>query len=88
MIIEDIPRCVKNNIKDSVKPMSIENAMKISTIAVHLINKPICGKNYNEFSFSILRKCTNYFNVIKLEATLIKHYKPKLYKQIIFLLNG
>ena len=57
------------------------NAMKRSAIAEHLINNRICGKNYNESSFSILRKCVNYFDVIKLQAILIKLYKPKLCKQ-------
>ena len=56
------------------------NAMKRSAIAEHLINNRICGKNYNESSFSILRKCMNYFDLIKLEAILIKLYKPKLCK--------
>ena len=38
-------------------------------------------KKYNESTFSILRKSFNYFDVIKLETTLIKLLKPKLCKQ-------
>ena len=61
------------------KPMRIAttNEMKRSAIAEHLIKNPICGKNYNESSFSILKKCINCFYMIKLdEAILIKLYKP------------
>ena len=54
----------ENYIKNPVTPMSIAttNAIKRSAIAVHLINNPVCGNNYNESSFSILRKCFNYFD--------------------------
>ena len=44
------------------------NAMKRFAGAEHLKSNRICGNNYNEFSFSILRKCMNYFDVIELEA--------------------
>ena len=60
--------------------IATSNVMKKSAITEHLIN-PDCAKNYNECSFNILRKCTNWFDLMKLEAILIKIYKPKLCKQ-------
>ena len=58
------------------------NAIKISATSEHLINNNVYGKNYNESSFRILRKCFNYFlNVINLEAFLIKVFKPKCWNQ-------
>ena len=61
------------------------NAMKRCARAEHLINNPICGKNYNESSFSILRKCMNYLDVIKLEAILNKLYKPNFENKTILI---
>ena len=57
------------------------NAMKRSVTPEHLIKNPVCRKNYNKSCFSFLRKYTSYLDVIKLEAILIKLYKPKLCKQ-------
>ena len=61
--------------------IAITNELKISGIADHQISNPNCGKNYNEYRFSILRKCMNQFDFIKLEAILIKLNTPKLCKQ-------
>ena len=61
--------------------IATSNAMKRSSIAEYLISNLICAKNYNESSLSMLRKCMNYCNLIKLEATLIKLDKPELCKQ-------
>ena len=41
-------------------------------------------KKYNELVFSILKKCFNYFDVIKLDAILIKPLKLTLCKQKYF----
>ena len=58
--------------------------MKRSAISEHLINDPMCGKNYKESGFSILSKSMNYCDLIKLEAVLIKLYKREFCKQNYF----
>ena len=82
-IKEHVPKCVREHIKNSPKTTSIAtlNAMNRSSIAEHLIKNPICGKNFNDSSFKILRSNTNNFDLIKIEAIYIHLNKPKLCKQ-------
>ena len=61
--------------------IAITNELKISDITKHQISNPNYGKNYNEYWLSILIKCMNYFDFIKLEVILIKLYTHKLCKQ-------
>ena len=58
--------------------------MKRSLIAEHLINSSNCGKNRDETRFKILRKCSNMFDLTKLEAILVHLYKSKLNKHNVF----
>ena len=57
--------------------------MKRLFIAGRLINSPNYRKNYDKTKFKILRKCTNFFDLIKLEI-LIHLYKHKLNKHKVF----
>ena len=82
-IKEHIPKCVSDHISNQPKSISIEtsNAMKRSSISVHLIKNSIWGKSYNEIKFRILRSCNYFFDLIKIEAIYINFNKPKLCKQ-------
>ena len=82
-IKEHVPKCVREHIKNSPKTTSIAtlNAINRSSIAEHLIKNPICGKNFNDSSFKILRSTANNFDLIKIEAIYIHLNKPKLCKQ-------
>ena len=74
---------MREHIKNSPKTTNIAtlNAINRSSIAEHLIKNPICGKNFNDSSFKILRSSTNNFDLIKIEAIYIHLNKPKLCKQ-------
>ena len=82
-IKQHVPKCVENFIQNPVelKSTAIKKAMNRSVISAHLVNNPTCGKSYNESRFSILRKCFNKYDLIKLETILIKINKPKFNKQ-------
>ena len=58
--------------------------MNKSVTSEYLVNNPTCGKSYNESRFSILRKCYNKYDLIKLEAVLIEINRLKLNKQKYF----
>ena len=55
-----------------LKSTAIKNAMNRSVILEYLVNYPKCGKNNNESRFRLLRKCYNNYDLIKLEAILMK----------------
>ena len=57
--------------------------MKRLSIGKHLVNIPNCANNIDKTKFKILRKCTNFFDLIKLEI-LIHLYKHKLNKHKVF----
>ena len=57
------------------------NAIKRSSISEHLVKNSVCGNNYREMRFKILRSCTYNFDLIKVEAIYIHLNKPKLCKQ-------
>ena len=56
-----------------------KNAMKVSTIAEHLINNPVCTKSYSEESLSKLRK---YWKVFDLINIIIKFIHKPILKQV------
>ena len=65
------------------KPMIIRsafmNAIKRLSIAEHLIKNPNCADHYEEFNFKILRQCSTFSDLIKLEEETSFHLnKPKL----------
>ena len=70
-------------IKDEkeVKSIAVENAMKKSAIAEHLVNNPSCGKKFAVSNFSVMRQCSNTLELIRLEAILIHLDKPNLCKK-------
>ena len=82
-IKEHVPKCITSYISDRKDKMSaaVKNAMKKSSIAEHLVNNPSCGNNFEISNFSILRKCSNIIDLIKLEAILIHLVKPNLCKK-------
>ena len=55
--------------------------MNRSVISEHLVHNLTCGKSYNKSRFRILSKCYYNYDLIKLEAILIKINKPILNKQ-------
>ena len=79
----NFPIVVQNFIQnpDELKNMAIMDAMNRSVISERLVNKPVCGTGYNESTFRILRMCYNNYDLINLEAILIKLKKLKLNKQ-------
>ena len=72
-ILERIPKCVRERIKNQPKTFSIatSNAMYRSSISEHLVKNQVCGKSYNETKFKILRSYNNIFDSVKIEAIYI-----------------
>ena len=52
---EHVPKCVKDFIEDknNIKSAALMNATRKSSIEVHLVNYPNCGKNYEEVSLKL-----------------------------------
>ena len=82
-IKEHVPKCITSYIKDEKdeKSIAVENAIKKSAIAEHLVNNPSCGKKFAVSNFSVMRQCSNTLELIRLEAILIHLDKPNLCKK-------
>ena len=83
-IKEHVPKCVENFIQIPIelKSTAIKNATNRSVISERLVNNPDTLSNGSRFR--ILWKCYNNYDVIKLEAILIKIKNLKLNKQKVF----
>ena len=60
---------------------AVVNATKISSIAEHLINNVDCASNYDLLRFKAINNCTNFIDLVRLEAISIFLNKPKLCKK-------
>ena len=63
------------------KSIQINNAVKRSAIAEHLIKNHKCAENFNFDRFKIVKSCVNISVLIKFEAICILVRKPKLCRQ-------
>ena len=53
-----------------------------SAIGQHLLDNPICAKNYSDEKFTILSFSRSSFHLSALEAVYIKSCKPNLCRQV------
>ena len=58
-----------------------------SAIGQHLLDNPICAKNYSDEKFTILSFDRSSFHLFALKAVYIKSCKPKLCRQKEFFYN-
>ena len=83
-IKEHVPKSIENfccsDKKDDI-PVKVLNASKRSSIAEHLVNNTTCANSYNTNRLKSIKKCSNVFDLIKLEAICILLRKPVLCKQ-------
>ena len=86
-IKEHVPKCVRDYMvlteeeKKTKKSIKINNSVKRSGIAEHLVNNDKCAENFNFDRFEIVKNCANISELIKLEAICIMLRKPKLCRQ-------
>ena len=87
-IQEHVPKCVKEYICDPnydfTENIKLVRANAKSSIAKHLLESRECGLTYNIDMFSILRRCTNMYELKVFEAVIIGILEPSLCVQTKF----
>ena len=59
----------------------------VSAIGQHLLDNPMCAKNYSDKKFTILLSDRSSFSLPALKAVYIKSCKPNLCRQKEFVYN-
>ena len=90
MIKQLVPRTIlqepisqdQSTLARSCKPIrSFKTETSFSAIGQHLLQNPICAREYNDNKFSILARGRTSFHLSTLEARYSKTSKPNLCKQ-------
>ena len=72
-VTKKLKRFISN---DDVKPKGEQ-----SSIHEHLLNYPICAKNYLDSRFKILPRARNTYHLLLLESLFIRTREPKIFKK-------